>query len=328
MRFAVLSRNASLYSTSRLVLAGRARGHDVDVLDPLELQTVVAPRVPMLHRAGGALARYDAIIPRIGASITGYGVSMVRQFEQQQVPVVNGSVAIACTRDKVRTLALLARHRLPVPRTVCTRSLAGLDAALDLVGGCPAIVKLQHGAQGIGTMIAETPQALHSLIETLWAMGQEIVLQEYIRESEGRDIRALVVGGRVVAAMRRQARPGEFRSNLHRGGTGDGLSLPPRYRHCALKAAALTGLDIAGVDLLEGRHGPLIVEINSSPGLEGIEQATGVDVAETIIAIAEKRAREGGPGRTPRAAPRAPGLPARGRARAGARAKSGRKGRG
>jgi ribosomal protein S6--L-glutamate ligase len=236
MRIALLSRNPSLYSTSRLMLAGRARGHQIDVLDPLELQTVVAPGTPSLHRAGVPLARYDVALPRIGASITGYGVSIVRQFEQQLVPVINGSVPIARTRDKVRTLALLARHGIPVPRTVCTRSLAGLDAALELVGGCPAIVKLQHGTQGIGTMIAETPQALHSLIETLWAMGQEIVLQEYVRESEGRDIRALVVAGRLIAAMRRQARPGEFRSNLHRGGTGDALTLPARYRTCALKA--------------------------------------------------------------------------------------------
>jgi ribosomal protein S6--L-glutamate ligase len=230
------------------------------------------------------------VLPRIGASITAYGVSIVRQFEQQSVPLVNGSVAIARTRDKVRTLAVLARHGVPVPRTVCTRSLSGLDTALGLVGGCPAIVKLQHGTQGIGTMIAETPQALHSLIETLWAMGQEIVLQEYVKESEGRDIRALVVAGRLIAAMRRQARPGEFRSNLHRGGTGDALTLPPRYRHCALKAARLTGLDVAGVDLLESHTGPVVVEINSSPGLEGIEQATGVDVAQAIVALAEQRA--------------------------------------
>lgn len=313
MRIALLSRNATLYSTSRLVLAGRARGHQVDVLDPLELQTVVAVRTPSLHYAGTPLERYAVVIPRIGASITSYGVSVVRQFEQQRVVVVNGSVAIARTRDKVRTLALLARHGVPVPRTVCTRSLAGLDQALDLVGGCPAIVKLQHGTQGIGTMIAETPQALHALIETLWAMGQEIVLQQYVRESEGRDIRALVIDGRVVAAMRRQARPGEFRSNLHRGGTGDALSLPPRYRHCAVKAARLAGLDVAGVDLLEGRDGPLVVEINSSPGLEGIEQATGIDVASAIVALAERRhaerveSRTGPPSRT-RQTVGAPGL--------------------
>ena len=323
MRLALLSRNASLYSTSRLVLAARARGHQVDVLDPLELQTVVAPATPSLHRAGLPLPSYDVVLPRIGASITSYGVSIVRQFEQLGIPVVNGSVAIARTRDKVRTLAVLARHGVPVPRTVCTRSLAGLDTALELVGGCPAIVKLQHGTQGIGTMIAETPQALHSLIETLWAMGQEIVLQQYIRESEGRDIRALVISGRVIAAMRRQARPGEFRSNLHRGGTGDALTLPPRYRSCALKAAKLTGLEVAGVDLLESHDGPVVVEINSSPGLEGIEQATGVDVAQAIVVLAEQRVAAGAPSTarapkraTARSARRARPAPTRRRSRA------------
>lgn len=289
MRIVVLSRNPSLYSTSRLVLAGRARGHEVDVVDPLELQLVVARRTQRLHRAGAPLRRYDAVIPRIGASITRFGASIVRQFEQLGTVVLNGSQAIELSRDRVRALAVLARGRIAVPRTVCTRSLAGLDAALGAVGGCPAIVKLQHGTQGIGTMMADTPEALHALLETLWAMGQEIVMQEFVAESRGRDIRAMVVGGKVIAAMRRQAPPGEFRSNLHRGGTGDGLTLDRRYRRCAKRAAALLGLDVAGVDMLEGRAGPTVVELNSSPGLEGIEQATEVNVAATIIKLAEQR---------------------------------------
>ncbi|MBI4957110.1 MAG: RimK family alpha-L-glutamate ligase [Myxococcales bacterium] len=297
MRILVLSRNGSLYSTNRLVRSARARGHDIDVVDPLELQLVVAKGRATLALAGSPLPVYHAVIPRIGASITRYGLAVVRQFEEAGVVVANGAASIAYAHDKVRTLQLLQRHDLAVPRTVCTRSLAGLPAALDTVGGCPAIVKLLHGSQGIGTMIADTPQAVFSLLETLWAMGQEIVLQEYIRESGGRDVRAFVVGGKVVAAMRRVARPGEFRSNLHRGGRGDPLLLPASYRRLATRAARVAGLEICGVDLLEGKKGPLVVELNSSPGLEGIEQATGIDVAHSIVARVEtlwrKRRRAG-----------------------------------
>jgi ribosomal protein S6--L-glutamate ligase len=187
-------------------------------------------------------------------------------------------------------LQLLTRRNIDVPTTVCARSPAGIESALALVGGCPAIVKLQQGTQGIGTMIAETPQAVYSLLETLWAMGQDIVLQEYVRESKGCDIRAIVVGGRVIAAMRRVAKPGEFRSNLHRGGKGDLLDLPRVFRSAATRAAKVMGLEVAGVDMLQGRDGPKILEINSSPGLEGIERATGVDVAGAVIEHAEKYA--------------------------------------
>jgi len=293
MRLCVLSRNPALYSTSRLVLAARARSHKVDVVDPLGLQIVVARGSPGLRRAGERLPRYRAVIPRIGVSITDYGRSVLRQLERQGVAALNGSEAIGLARDKVRCLGLLSRHRIAVPRTVCTRSLGGIDAALRLVGGCPAIVKLHHGTQGIGTMLAETPESLYALIETLWAMGQEIVLQQYIRESRGRDLRAVVVGGKLIAAMRRQAQPGEFRANLHRGGMGERVTLPRRYRNCAVKAARLVGLDVAGVDLLEARQGPMVAEVNSSPGLEGIELATGTDVAAAIIELAEQRARSG-----------------------------------
>ena len=289
MRLAVLSRNPNLYSTSRLVLAGRARGHHVDVIDPLELQIVVARGARGLSHGGRRLPHYHAILPRFGASITSYGAAVLRQFERTGVVTINDAAAIALARDKVRVLELLSRNRIAVPRTVCTRALAGLEAALELVGGCPAIVKLQQGTQGIGTMIAETPQSLYPLLETLWAMGHEIVLQEYVGESAGRDVRALVVGGEVVAAMRRVARPGEFRSNLHRGGTGGALTLSRRYQHRALKAVRLTGLDVAGVDMLEGRDGPIVLEVNCSPGLEGIELASGVDVADHIVAWTEKR---------------------------------------
>lgn len=290
MRFLVLSRNASLYSTSRIVLAARARGHDVSVVDPLDFQIVVSRGRPSLFVGGAAIPRYDIVIPRIGASITNYGLAVVRQFDLMGVPVLNGAVAIARSRDKLRALQLLTRRSIDIPTTVCARSPAGIDAALAQVGGCPAIVKLQQGTQGIGTMIAETSQAVHSLLETLWAMGQDIVLQEYVRESRGRDIRAIVVGGRVVAAMRRVAKPGEFRSNLHRGGSGNRAALPRAYRQAAVKAAKVMGLEVAGVDMLEAKSGPKILEINSSPGLEGIERATAIDVAGAVVEHAERYA--------------------------------------
>lgn len=291
MRFLVLSRNASLYSTSRIVLAGRARGHEVNVIDPLDFQIVVMRGRPSLLVGGAAVPRFDIVIPRIGASITNYGLAVVRQFDLMGVPVLNGAVSIARSRDKLRALQLLTRRKLDVPITVCARSPAGVEAALSLVGGCPAIVKLQQGTQGIGTMIAETPQAVHALLETFWAMGQDIVLQEYVRESKGRDVRVFVVGGRVVASMRRVAKPGEFRSNLHRGGKGNGLRLSRAYRSIAVRATKAMGLEVAGVDMLEARSGPKVLEINSSPGLEGIERATGVDVAGAIIDYAERYAQ-------------------------------------
>src|SRR6266550_4547379 len=280
MRMLVLSRNASLYSTSRIVLAARARGHEVTVIDPLDFQIVVSRGRPALYLSGGLVGRADVVIPRIGASITNYGLAVVRQFDMMGVPVLNTAVAIARSRDKLRALQLLTRRNIDVPTTVCARSPAGLDAALDLVGGCPAIVKLQQGTQGIGTMIAETPQAVASLLETLWAMGQDIVLQEYIR--------AIVVGTRVVAVMRRTAKAGEFRSNLHRGGLGIKVKLDRRYSSAAVAASRAMGLEVAGVDMLEGSSGPKILEINSSPGLEGIERASGVDVATAIVQHAER----------------------------------------
>jgi len=292
MRILVLSRNAALYSTSRLVLGARARGHDVSVIDPLDFQIVVTRGKPSLHVWGAKVGRFDLVIPRIGASITNYGLAVVRQFDLMGVPVLNGAVAIARSRDKLRALQLLTRGGLDVPTTVCARSPGGLDAALSLVGGCPAIVKLQQGTQGIGTMIAETPQSMNALLETLWAMGQDIILQEYVRESKGRDVRAIVVGGRVVASMRRVAKKGEFRSNLHRGGTGGAVVLTASYRNMAIRAAKLMGLEVAGVDMLEGRRGPRMLEVNSSPGLEGIERATGIDVAGAIIDYAESFARK------------------------------------
>ncbi|MGH7281107.1 MAG: RimK family alpha-L-glutamate ligase [Polyangiaceae bacterium] len=288
MRILVLSRNATLYSTSRLVLAARARGHEVVVADPLDFHIVVSRKRPSMFLGGRPVPHADLVIPRIGASITNYGLAVVRQFDMMGVPVLNTAVAIARSRDKLRAMQLLTKKDIDVPRTVCAKTPDSVDLALSFIGGTPAIVKLQQGAQGIGTMIAETPQAVTSLLETLWAMGQDIILQEYISESKGKDYRAIVVGDRVVAAMRRQAKNGDFRSNLHRGGLAVKVVLDKRYCQAAISAVRVMGLDVAGVDMLEGKDGPKILEINSSPGLEGIERASGVDVAGAIIDRAER----------------------------------------
>ena len=288
VRVLVLSRNASLYSTSRLVLAARSRGHEVTVADPLDFHIVVSRGRPSMFLGDRPVPHADLVIPRIGASITNYGLAVVRQFDMMGVPVLNTAVAIARSRDKLRAMQLLTKKDIDVPKTVCARTPDSVDLALSFIGGTPAIVKLQQGAQGIGTMIAETPQAVTSLLETLWAMGQDIILQEYIAESKGRDYRAIVVGGRVVAAMRRQAKAGEFRSNLHRGGLGVRVIMDKRYSTAAVAAVRVMGLEVAGVDMLEARDGPKILEINSSPGLEGIERTSGVDVAGAIMAHAER----------------------------------------
>jgi ribosomal protein S6--L-glutamate ligase len=288
MRLLVLSRNATLYSTSRLVLAARARGHEVTVADPLDFHIVVSRGRPAMFLGNSPVPHADLVIPRIGASITNYGLAVVRQFDLMGVPVLNNAIAIARSRDKLRAMQLLTKKDIDVPRTVCARTPESVDVALSFIGGTPAIVKLQQGAQGIGTMIAETPQAVTSLLETLWAMGQDIILQEYIAESKGRDYRAIVVGGRVVASMRRQAKKGEFRSNLHRGGAGVRVKMDKRYSQAAVASVKVMGLEVAGVDMLEGRDGPKILEINSSPGLEGIERTSGVDVAGAIILHAER----------------------------------------
>jgi ribosomal protein S6--L-glutamate ligase len=288
VRLLVLSRNATLYSTSRLVLAARSRGHEVTVADPLDFHIVVSRGRPSMFLGDRPVPHADLVVPRIGASITNYGLAVVRQFDMMGVPVLNTAVAIARSRDKLRAMQLLTKKDIDVPRTVCARTPDSVDLALSFIGGAPAIVKLQQGAQGIGTMIAETPQAVTSLLETLWAMGQDIILQEYISESKGKDYRAIVVGRRVVAAMRRQAKSGEFRSNLHRGGLGVRVDLDKRYVQAAIAAVKVMGLEVAGVDMLEGRDGPKILEINSSPGLEGIERTSGVDVAGAIIAHAER----------------------------------------
>lgn len=291
MNLLILSRNSAIYSTRRLTVAAMARGHTVTVVDPLEFSLVVTRRRPLLFLRGAEVAGVDLVIPRIGSSITSYGLAIVRQFDMMGVPVLNNAVAIARSRDKLRAMQLLTRKDIDIPTTVCTKTSAHIDAALALVGGPPAVVKLHQGTQGIGVMLAETRPAIGSILEAFWTLGQDLILQEFVAESKGRDIRAIVVGRKVVAAMRRRAQNGEFRSNLHRGAEPEAIAvedLDPKYIRTAVEASRVMGLEVAGVDMLETRTGPKILEINSSPGLEGIERATNEDLATKIIRHAER----------------------------------------
>lgn len=280
---AILSRKRSLYSTSRLVEAAKAHGHRVIVLDTLRCNLVLGHEGPRMVYRGVEVRGIHAAIPRIGASITGYGLSVVNHLEMMGVPVVNGAQAIARSRDKLRCLQLLSKAGLPIPRTVMARDRRDLKQLIDEVGGLPCIIKLIRGTQGVGVMIAHTRDEAKTMLDTFWNLDQEIVLQEFIGESRGRDVRALVVGDRVVGAMRRQAKKGEFRSNIHRGGEGLPIKLAPSYVEAALQAARVTGLQVCGVDMLESKVGPKIMEVNSSPGFEGLERATGADIAWAIV---------------------------------------------
>lgn len=300
MVIAILSRKRSLYSTGRLIESARARGHDPVSLDPLRCDLVLRKNAPAILYGGPArpLARPDVVLPRIGASITEHGLAVVNQFDMMGVPLVNNSQPIARSRDKLRSLQLLARADIDIPRTVMARRPSEVHRALEIVGGPPAILKLVRGTQGIGVILAETEQMMQQVLETFWSLGMNILIQEFIEESEGRDIRALVVGSRVVAAMRRQARIGEFRANMHRGGTGVAATLSEEYARAALRATRAMGLQVAGVDMLESRDGPKVMEINSSPGFEGLERCSGVDVAAAIIDYAVAFARRRQRGRT------------------------------
>jgi ribosomal protein S6--L-glutamate ligase len=279
----VLSRKRSLYTTGRLVTAARERGHRSRVLDILKCTLSLGRRSATILYEGESVGLFDVVIPRIGASVTSYGLSVVNQLDMMGVPVLNNSVPIARSRDKLRCLQLLSRFGLDIPRTIMTHRREEVPAAIRRLGGLPVIVKLISGTQGVGVMIANTLEEIEGILDTMKDLGQEILLQEFIRESKGRDVRALVIGDRVVAAMRRQARAGEFRSNLHRGGEGKPIALPKRYAEVAVKAAQVMGLELCGVDMLETRSGPKIMEVNSSPGFEGLEKATGLDIAGMII---------------------------------------------
>src|SRR5947209_13842403 len=288
MRLVILSRQPELYSTRALVEAGEARGHDVAVMDTLQFDVVISKgKAELLYRAE-PIGPVDAVIPRIGASITFYGLAVVRQFEMMGVYCLNESQAIARSRDKLRSLQILSRHMVGVPPTVFTRQAEHVQPCIDRVDGPPVVVKLLQGTQGIGVVLAESKRAASSVVEAFHGLDQNILIQKFISESKGADIRALVVGRKVVAAMKRQAVAGEFRSNLHRGGSATKVRLPAEYRKTALAAAKVLGLRVAGVDMLESKDGPMIMEVNSSPGLEGIQKATGVDVADSVIEHLEK----------------------------------------
>jgi ribosomal protein S6--L-glutamate ligase len=278
-----------------MVEAGTALGHEIKVVDPLLCYMTIASQRPTIHYKGEELVGFDAIIPRIGASITFYGTAVVRQFEMMGVYSINESVAISRSRDKLRSLQLLARKGIGLPVTGFAHSTKYTNDLMDLAGGAPLVIKLLEGTQGIGVVLAETNKAAESVIEAFRGLKENILVQEFIQEAEGADIRCLVIGDKVVAAMKRQGKEGEFRSNLHRGGHASIARLTPEERSTATRAARIMGLNVAGVDLLRSNHGPVVMEVNSSPGLEGIETATEKDVAGMIIKFIEKEAR---PGRT------------------------------
>jgi ribosomal protein S6--L-glutamate ligase len=289
----ILSRRRSLYTTRRLVESIEKLGHEARVLNPLHCFLVLSGRAPETYYRGmeSPLLDLDVVLPRIGASITEHGLAVVNQFDMMGVPLVNNSQPIARSRDKLRSLQLLSRAGIDIPKTVMVSDPSQIHRALEIVGGPPAVLKVVKGTQGIGVILAETEQAALNVLETFWNLGMNILVQEFIEESEGRDIRAFVVGERVVTAMRRQASIGEFRSNVHRGGTGTVVELEESYRRVALEATRATGLQVAGVDMLESKTGPKLIEINSSPGFEGLERATGVDIALEILEYAVAFAR-------------------------------------
>ncbi len=283
MDLAILSRSPNCYSTRRLLEAGLNRGHRVDVLDTFKISIDLRRGRPQIFYAGEPIAAYDAVLPRIGASITYFGTAVVRQFEQMDVHCANSSLSIANSRDKLRSLQILSRHHIGIPETTFVRDKGDVLPAIERVGGAPIVIKLLEGTQGIGVLLAETVESAAGIVELLQSQKQNVLIQKFVAESKGRDIRALVVGDQVVASMRRVAQGQEFRSNVHRGGSTEAVTLSPEYAETAVRAAQILGLRVAGVDMLEGHDGPQIMEVNSSPGLEGIEGCTNLDVAGAII---------------------------------------------
>jgi len=288
MKIAILSRNANLYSTRRLVEAGKQRGHDIVVLDHLKCVLLIESGQPGIYYRGEKLGGIDAIIPRIGASVTMYGAAVVRQFEQMKVFSSVESQALVRSRDKLRSLQLLAKAGVGMPKTAFANTPKDIDNVINLVGGAPVVIKLLEGTQGIGVVLAETHNSAKSVIEAFMDVNVEILVQEFIAEAKGADIRAFIVDGQIVGAMRRQGAEGDFRSNLHRGGKASLIQLSAEEKATAMKAVKKLGLAIAGVDMLQSKRGPLVMEVNSSPGLEGIEGATGVDIAGKIIEYVER----------------------------------------
>ena len=291
MRIAILSRNAALYSTRRLVEAAETRGHEVQLVDTLRATAHLTPDGPELHLDGAPIPRPDAVIPRIGASITFYGLAVVRQLEAMGVWCLNGAVGISRSRDKLRSHQLLAKRGLGLPKTAFAHQADQAEDLVRSVGGPPVIVKLLEGTQGVGVVLCETKKAAESVIQAFRGLKAYLLVQEFIKEAGGADLRMLVVGDKVVAAMKRQGAEGEFRSNLHRGGSADVVKITPEERKTAVQACKALGLRVGGVDVLRSERGPLVLEVNSSPGLEGIEKATGKDVAGLIVDYIAKNAR-------------------------------------
>jgi ribosomal protein S6--L-glutamate ligase len=291
MRIAILSRGPNLYSTKRMVETAKARGHEVDVIDTLHCYMDITKSRPSVRYNGEELPKYDAVIPRIGASITFYGTAIVRQFEMMGTFCINESVAISRSRDKLRSLQLLSRKDIGLPRTGFASKPDDVKDLIKNVGGAPLVIKLLEGTQGIGVVLADTQKAAESIIEAFMGLKANILVQEFIAEAGGADIRCFVVGDKVVAAMKRQGGEGEFRSNLHRGGSATLVKLSKEERETAVNAAKAMGLNLCGVDILQSNHGPVVMEVNSSPGLEGIEVATDKDVAGMIIEFIEKNAK-------------------------------------
>lgn len=293
MKIGLLSRNSKLYSSRRLVEEAKQRGHEIQVIDVLRAYMNIAAHKPTIHYKGEALRGFDAVIPRIGASVTFYGAAVLRQFEMMGVYPLNESVAITRSRDKLRSLQLLSRRGIGLPVTGFASKPDDIKDVIKMVGGAPLVVKLLEGTQGVGVVLAETQKAAESVIEAFMGLKTHILVQEYIKEAGGADIRCFVIGGKVVAAMERKAAPGEFRSNLHRGGSSSLIRIIPEERSTAVRAAKIMGLNVAGVDLLRSNHGPVVMEVNSSPGLEGIEEATGKNIAGQVIAYLEANAKTG-----------------------------------
>ena len=291
MKIALLARNANLYTHKRFVEAAEARGHEIDVIDTLRVYLNVASHRPQIRYRGEILQNYDAVIPRIGASVTFFGTAILRQFEIMGVYPLNESVAITRSRDKLRSLQLLARKGIGLPVTIFAHSTSQADDILEMLGGAPVVIKLLEGTQGIGVVLGETDGSAKSMIQAFGGLKANILVQEFIKEAGNEDIRCPVVGDRVVASMVRKGVKGDFRSNLHRGGSAQPIKITPEERSTAVRAANVMGLNVCGVDILRSNHGPVVMEVNSSPGLEGVEKATGIDVAAKIIGFIEKNAR-------------------------------------
>lgn len=293
MKIAMLARNPTLYSHQRLKEAAMQRGHELDIINTLRCYMNIASRRPEIYYNGEKLPHYDAVIPRIGASVTFYGLAVLRQFEMMGVYPLNESVAIGRSRDKLRSMQILARDGLGLPVTTFAHDPKQTEEVVNLAGGAPLVVKLLEGTQGIGVVLADTDRSAKSVIEAFRGANVNILVQEFIKEAGGSDIRVLVIGGKVVAAMKRTGAEGEFRSNLHRGGSAQTVKISPEERSTAVRAAKALGLNVCGVDLLRANHGAVIMEVNSSPGLEGVEKATGIDIAGRMIEFLEKEAKPG-----------------------------------